>query len=150
MTNDAVNDSAGDDVHDSVNAGVQDSDNEGVRAPVTDIDQSVVRDLVSDVASRVVHLIAGDSVAATEQDRCLRELAALMAIRAAADELATVAAISAASNGAMYPAIGDAAGMTRQAARVRWPGLTDLARKAQRRPTVTGTRTVSTAPGEGI
>src|SRR3979409_1291583 len=53
----------------------------------------------------------------------LTSLTALLAIRDSAEQLAASAALSAAERGADYPAIGHAAGMTRQGARRKWPGL---------------------------
>jgi hypothetical protein len=55
-----------------------------------------------------------------------------MAIRDDADQLAGSAALSAAQHGADYPAIGAAAGLTRQGARRKWPGLAGLATARQR------------------
>lgn len=127
MTNDVVGSSA-EDVADDKSSKV-------VRSLAHNIGHDDVHTLVSELASLLTQTIGGDSVSALPQDRHLRRLAALMTIRAVADDLATAAAIDAATNGAMYPAIGEAAGMTRQAARVRWPGLADLARKAQVRAT---------------
>jgi hypothetical protein len=56
----------------------------------------------------------------------LAALTSLLAIRDSAEQLAGSAALSAAQRGADYPAIGDAAGMTRQGARRKWPGLAGL------------------------
>jgi hypothetical protein len=56
----------------------------------------------------------------------LSALTALLAIRDDAEQLAASAALSAAQHGADYPAIGSAAGMTRQGARRKWPGLAGL------------------------
>jgi hypothetical protein len=63
----------------------------------------------------------------------LTALSALLAIRDSAEQLAASAALSAAQRGADYPAIGDAAGMTRQGARRKWPGLAGLADEHQRK-----------------
>lgn len=63
----------------------------------------------------------------------LAALTALLAIRDSAEQLAASAALSAAQRGADYPAIGDAAGMTRQGARRKWPGLAGLADERQRK-----------------
>ena len=63
----------------------------------------------------------------------LAELTALLAIRDSAEQLAASAALSAAQHGADYPAIGDAAGMTRQGARRKWPGLAGLSDERQRK-----------------
>ncbi|MFF3857088.1 hypothetical protein [Micromonospora sp. NPDC002575] len=98
------------------------------QASVYDIDHGLVQDLVSDLTSRITSQTAHDSAGASQERIHLRQLAALVAIRAAAEELATTAAFEAARCGANYPAIGEAAGMTRQAARVRWPGLVDRTR----------------------
>ncbi|WP_152748201.1 hypothetical protein [Micromonospora sp. RV43] len=140
MTNDAVNDSSRD--------GGGDKRKDRAHSLAAQLSHDVARDLVTNVAAHVAQQIGSDSAVATEQERYLRELTVLVAIRAAADDLATVAAFNAASNGAMYPAIGEAAGMTRQAARVRWPGLADIAKKAHDRTGVPGSRAAAAASGE--
>ncbi len=56
-----------------------------------------------------------------------------LAIRDSAEQLAASAALSAAQRGADYPAIGDAAGMTRQGARRKWPGLAGMGDERQRK-----------------
>lgn len=63
----------------------------------------------------------------------LAALTSLLAIRDSAEQLAASAALSAAQRGAEYPAIGDAAGMTRQGARRKWPGLAGLTDERQRK-----------------
>jgi hypothetical protein len=63
----------------------------------------------------------------------LTALSSLLAIRDSAEQLASSAALSAAQRGADYPAIGDAAGMTRQGARRKWPGLAGLSDERQRK-----------------
>jgi hypothetical protein len=63
----------------------------------------------------------------------LAALSALLAIRESAEQLAASAALSAAQRGADYPAIGDAAGMSRQGARRKWPGLAGLADERRRK-----------------
>ncbi|HET6709496.1 hypothetical protein [Amycolatopsis sp.] len=63
----------------------------------------------------------------------LAALTSLLAIRDSAEQLAASAALSAAQRGADYPAIGDAAGMTRQGARRKWPGLAGLSDARQRK-----------------
>jgi hypothetical protein len=65
----------------------------------------------------------------------LAALAALLAIRDSAEQLAASAALSAAQRGADYPAIGESAGMTRQGARRKWPGLAGLSDERQRKLT---------------
>ncbi|MBB5785250.1 hypothetical protein [Nonomuraea jabiensis] len=65
----------------------------------------------------------------------LATLTSLLAIRDSADQLAASAALSAAQYGADYPAIGEAAGMTRQGARRKWPGLAGLSDERQRKLT---------------
>jgi hypothetical protein len=65
----------------------------------------------------------------------LAALTSLLAIRDTAEQLAASAALSAALCGADYPAIGDAAGMTRQGARRKWPGLAGLSDEQQRKLT---------------
>ena len=68
-----------------------------------------------------------------ERQLWLATLTSLLAIRDSADQLAGSAALSAAQHGADYPAIGDAAGMTRQGARRKWPGLAGLSDARQRK-----------------
>ncbi|HEX5287705.1 MAG TPA: hypothetical protein VFX25_02450 [Streptosporangiaceae bacterium] len=63
----------------------------------------------------------------------LAALTSLLAIRDSAEQLAASAALSAAQHGADYPAIGAAAGMTRQGARRKWPGLAGLSDERQRK-----------------
>ncbi|MEV6447960.1 hypothetical protein [Amycolatopsis sp. NPDC051716] len=63
----------------------------------------------------------------------LTALTSLLAIRDSAEQLAASAALSAAQRGADYPAIGHAAGMTRQGARRKWPGLAGLSDERQRK-----------------
>jgi hypothetical protein len=88
----------------------------------------------------------------------LAALASLLAIRDTAEQLAASAALSAAQRGADYPAIGDAAGMTRQGARRKWPGLAGLSDERQRKLAwwdsrgnqfAQGVRAVLTTSGEG-
>lgn len=69
------------------------------------------------------------------RQRWLAALTSLLAIRDSAEQLAASAALSAAQHGADYPAIGDAAGMTRQGARRKWPGLAGLSDERQRKLT---------------
>lgn len=68
-----------------------------------------------------------------ERQLWLTALTSLLAIRDSAEQLAGSAALSAAQHGADYPAIGDAAGMTRQGARRKWPGLAGLSDERQRK-----------------
>jgi hypothetical protein len=63
----------------------------------------------------------------------LAALTSLLAIQDSAEQLAASAALSAAQHGADYPAIGKAAGMTRQGARRKWPGLAGLSDERQRK-----------------
>lgn len=70
---------------------------------------------------------------ADQRQRWLAALTSLLAIRDSADQLAASAALSAAQRGADYPAIGQAAGMTRQGARRKWPGLAGLSDERQRK-----------------
>lgn len=72
---------------------------------------------------------------ADQRDMWLAALASLLAIRDSAEQLAASAALSAAQHGADYPAIGEAAGMTRQGARRKWPGLAGLSDERQRKLT---------------
>ncbi|MBO0879706.1 MAG: hypothetical protein J2P17_04915 [Mycobacterium sp.] len=74
-----------------------------------------------------------DLPAADLRQMWLAALRSLLAIRDSAEQLAASAALSAAQHGADYPAIGDAAGMTRQGARRKWPGLAGLSDERQRK-----------------
>ncbi|MBM0235672.1 hypothetical protein JNW91_30245 [Micromonospora sp. STR1_7] len=103
-----------------------------------DIERQVVQDLVADLASRITSQTARDSASTSGKRIHLRQLTALVVIRAAAEELANTAASEAARCGANYPEIGEASGMTRQAARVRWPGLVDRTRTV-RKPSMNAT-----------
>jgi hypothetical protein len=67
------------------------------------------------------------------RDMWLAALTSLLTIRDSAEQLAASAALSAAQRGADYPAIGEAAGMTRQGARRKWPGLAGLSDERQRK-----------------
>jgi hypothetical protein len=69
---------------------------------------------------------------ADQRRQWLATLTSLLAIRDTAEQLAASAALSAAQHGADYPEIGDAAGMSRQGARRKWPGLAGLADRRQR------------------
>lgn len=76
----------------------------------------------------------GSDLADTDlREMWLAALASLLAIRDSAEQLAASAALSAAQRGADYPAIGEAAGMTRQGARRKWPGLAGLSDERQRK-----------------
>jgi hypothetical protein len=135
-------------VHESGGTTSNEKVNTTSHAHAHDIDRQLVRDLVSDLASRITSQTARDSASTSPERIYLRQLTALVAIRAAADELANTAAAEAAQGGANYPAIGEAAGMTRQAARVRWPGLVDRTRTT-RRPSKDSTEVgISTAGRE--
>jgi hypothetical protein len=101
-----------------------------------------VRDLSNeqraDLAAAVERLAAsaaGETVGpeAEGRQRWLATLTSLLAIRDSAEQLAASAALSAAEHGADYPEIGAAAGMTRQGARRKWPGLAGLATQGQRK-----------------
>lgn len=72
---------------------------------------------------------------ADQQEQWLAALRALLAIRDSAEQLAAAAALSAAEHGADYPAIGAAAGMTRQGARRKWPGLAGMSESRYRKST---------------
>jgi hypothetical protein len=76
-----------------------------------------------------------DLADADPQQMWLAALTSLLAIRDSAEQLAASAALSAAQRGADYPAIGEAAGMTRQGARRKWPGLAGLSDERQRKLT---------------
>ncbi|GAA3439204.1 hypothetical protein [Kutzneria kofuensis] len=70
---------------------------------------------------------------ADRRESWLAALTSLLVIRDSAEQLAASAALSAAQHGADYPDIGAAAGMTRQGARRKWPGLAGLADARQRK-----------------
>jgi len=72
---------------------------------------------------------------ADQREQWLAALRSLLAIRDSAEQLAASAALSAAEHGADYPAIGAAAGMTRQGARRKWPGLAGLSESRYRKTT---------------
>lgn len=76
-----------------------------------------------------------DLADADRRQMWLAALTSLLAIRDSAEQLAASAALSAAQCGADYPAIGEAAGMTRQGARRKWPGLAGLSDERQRKLT---------------
>ncbi|QUQ62953.1 hypothetical protein [Kutzneria sp. CA-103260] len=77
----------------------------------------------------------GSETDAEPRQLWLATLGSLLAIRDSAERLAASAALSAAEHGADYPAIGAAAGMTRQGARRKWPGLAGLSDGRQRKLT---------------
>jgi hypothetical protein len=90
---------------------------------VDDIARDLVNERVSDLAQALAHTLIARHEDGQDQREWLARLAALTAIRSAADDLAAHAAAQAAEHGAGYPALGLAAGTTRQNARVKWPGL---------------------------
>ncbi|MEH0954652.1 hypothetical protein [Micromonospora sp. CPCC 205554] len=133
-------------VHESGSATSREKVSTTAHTNVHDIDRQVVQDLVADLASRITDQTACDSASTTQERIHLRQLTALVVIRAAAEELANAAASEAARCGANYPAIGEAAGMTRQAARVRWPGLVDRTRTV-RKPSTDATEASKSMAG---
>ena len=99
---------------------------------------AAVEQLAWTAAREVLELEPGtgpppDLPEADRQQLWLAALSSLLAIRDSAELLAASAALSAAQHGADYPAIGDAAGMTRQGARRKWPGLAGLSDERQRK-----------------
>jgi hypothetical protein len=104
---------------------VMDEDNAADSAgpSVNTIARDEVNQLVDDLAHTVARTLADTQEKGYEQREWLAILAALTAIRTAADELSAHAAAQAALHGAKYPALAEATGMTRQNARVKWPGL---------------------------
>ncbi|HTI20630.1 MAG TPA: hypothetical protein VL652_06535 [Kutzneria sp.] len=66
---------------------------------------------------------AGPGADGDQREHWLAVLTTLLAVRDSAEQLAATAARKAADHGADYPEIGAAAGMTRQGARRKWPGL---------------------------
>lgn len=101
---------------------------------------TAVEKLAWTMAGEVLDLEPGTGPGSDLPDPDLRQmwlmaLTSLLAIRDSAEQLAGSAALSAAQRGADYPAIGDAAGMTRQGARRKWPGLAGLSDERQRKLT---------------
>lgn len=101
---------------------------------------TAVEELAWTMAREVLELEPGTGPESDLPDPDLRQmwltvLTSLLAIRDSAEQLAGSAALSAAQRGADYPAIGEAAGMTRQGARRKWPGLAGLSDERQRKLT---------------
>jgi hypothetical protein len=101
---------------------------------------TAVEELAWTVVREMLELKRGAGPRSDLPDADLRQmwlaaLTSLLAIRDSAEQLAASAALSAAQRGADYPAIGDAAGMTRQGARRKWPGLAGLSDERQRKLT---------------
>jgi hypothetical protein len=109
---------------------------------VGDIDSAHAQGLVTDLARNLARSLASAPNCVFEQAEWLARLAALEAIRMAADRLAAEAAARAVSHGARYPALGKAAGTSRQNARVRWPGLAPVRRRRTSGVTTRQTSTV--------
>lgn len=120
-----VRTTASDTGHASVDTSVHDRSS----VTVANIDRSRVHQLVADLARNLVHAITGAYPYELELHEHLSYLAALAAIRTAADELSADIAATAAAAGASYVNLGDAVGTTRQNARVRWPGLVIATRR---------------------
>jgi hypothetical protein len=101
---------------------------------VRDLSNEQRADLAAAV-DRLAASTAGETVGPEADGRqlWLATLTSLLAIRDSAEQLAASAALSAAEHGADYPEIGAAAGMTRQGARRKWPGLAGLATQGQRK-----------------
>lgn len=98
---------------------------------LSDAQRAELTTAVEQLAWRAAREMVADSE--DERQLWLAALTSLLAIRDSADQLAGSAALSAAQHGADYPAIGDAAGMTRQGARRKWPGLAGLSDERQRK-----------------
>src|SRR5882757_1611294 len=96
-----------------------------------------VRALVGELAARFAALPAGDAAAEPPADPGpfgdpLARLRVLAQLARAVDRCAGEEAVAAARQGAGYPRIGEAWGITRQGARRRWPGLVFTARPPSR------------------
>ena len=97
---------------------------------------AAVEQLAWNAAREMLDLEPGSAPGPADADHrqlWLAALTSLLAIRDSAEQLAASAALSAAQHGADYPALGDAAGMTRQGARRKWPGLAGLSDERDRK-----------------
>lgn len=74
-----------------------------------------------------------EQVVAYAPDRHLATLRALRAVRDSADTVAAELAVEAGHRGAGYPQLGKAWDVTRQAARLRWPGAVSVINEANNR-----------------
>ncbi|SEP37896.1 hypothetical protein [Amycolatopsis saalfeldensis] len=101
---------------------------------------TAVEQLAWTAVREVLELEPGEGPRSDLPDADLRQmwltaLTSLLAIRDSAEQLAASTALSAAQRGADYPEIGHAAGMTRQGARRKWPGLAGLSDERRRKLT---------------
>ncbi|WP_430787135.1 DUF6225 family protein [Actinoplanes sp. G11-F43] len=108
------------------------------------------------VAVSVLEVADRDAVAAlrrgttSEARRAhVAEVAIAMAAAGFAEEWAKTEATAAAKAGASYTELGTAAGITRQGARSRWPGLADLATAARRAGRAPAARPTQREVGRG-
>ncbi len=74
---------------------------------------------ISEITGQLVHRLSG----ADPQTEQLARLRVLTYLQLAVAQQCDQTAARAASSGAGYPQLGQAAGLTRQGARRRWPGL---------------------------
>lgn len=105
-------------------------------------------DEITDMPPRVREQVTG------APDRHLATLRALRAVKDAADAVAALLAVDAGHRGAGYPQLGKAWGITRQAARLRWPGAVSAINEANNREPIHfemygGEARVSFHPEEG-
>jgi hypothetical protein len=77
----------------------------------------------AELTAAIDRLSRADDADGDQREHWLAVLTTLLAVRDSAERLAATAARRAAEHGADYPDIGAAAGMTRQGARRKWPGL---------------------------
>ncbi|MFC0541483.1 hypothetical protein [Kutzneria chonburiensis] len=77
----------------------------------------------AELTAAIDRLSRADDADGDQREHWLAVLTTLLAVRDSAEQLAATAARRAAEHGADYPDIGAAAGMTRQGARRKWPGL---------------------------
>ena len=99
--------------------------------PLTPADRRGIRDAIDELTIRVARQICADNPQANEREVRLAVLTAAHLLCTEADAHLDQAAHGAARTGADYAEIGAAVGMSRQGARRRWPGLTDLSRSAR-------------------
>ncbi|MER5586274.1 hypothetical protein [Streptomyces asoensis] len=90
---------------------------------------ALVVQVVDELAGRLAQDIAGPPAGRADpvgdpRRHALERLRVLAGVKEAVRHLEDQAARTAAANGAGYPEIGEAVGISRQGARRRWPGLT--------------------------
>jgi hypothetical protein len=98
--------------------------------PLNTTERARLRDDIVALTMRTAQQLAGERGPGEREVR-LAMLAAARLLQAELGEQLDEAARTAAAAGADYGQIGRAAGMTRQGARTRWPGLAKTARAAR-------------------